>query len=111
MGDTLMQADKNSKEPSNEKELGKGFLASLSGRFSRSRSKTPDTEKESGSLFGSLLRKGKWGSRSASRQSSVDRDSQDLGSDMEGRVSRASDAGSTDSLVMKIKKLGKKKPK
>ena len=109
--DILMQADKNSKEPSNEKEISKGFLASLSGRFSRSRSKTPDTEKESGSLFGSLLRKGKWGSRSASRQSSVDRDSQDLGSDMEGRVSRASDAGSTDSLVMKIKKLGKKKPK
>jgi len=31
--------------------------------------------------------------------------------DVEGRLSRASDAGSTDSLVMKIKKMGKKKPK
>merc|ERR1712045_757124 len=94
-----------------EKETGKGFFRSLSGTFKRSRSHTPDTEKENTSLFGSLLRKGKWGSRSASRQSSVDRESQDVGSDLEGRISRASDAGSTDSLVMKIKKLGKKKPK
>merc|ERR1711879_287817 len=100
-----------SKEVSIEKETGKGFFRSLSGTFKRRRSHTPDTEKENTSLFGSLLRKGKWGSRSASRQSSVDRESQDVGSDVEGRISRASDAGSTDSLVMKIKKLGKKKQK
>ena len=100
-----------SKEVSVEKESSKGFFRSLSGTFKRSRSHTPDTEKENTSLFGSLLRKGKWGSRSASRQSSVDRESQDVGSDLEGRISRASDAGSTDSLVMKIKKLGKKKQK
>lgn len=83
-----------------------GFFSSF-----RSRSKTPDTEKESGSFFGSLLRKGRKGSRSASRQSSLDRESQDVGSDLEGRASRASDAGSQDSLVMRIKKMGKKKPK
>ena len=100
-----------SKEVSVEKETSKGFFRSLSGTFKRSRSHTPDTEKENTSLFGSLLRRGKWGSRSASRQSSVDRESQDVGSDIEGRISRASDAGSTDSLVMKIKKLGKKKQK
>merc|ERR1711915_1128073 len=90
-----------------EKDNRKGFMS----RFSRSRSKTPDTKKDSSSFFGSLLRKGKWGSRSGSRQSSVDRESQDFSSDVEGRLSRASDAGSTDSLVMKIKKMGKKKPK
>ena len=92
-----------------EKEQSKGIFSSLSRGLTRSRSKTPDTEKESGSFFGSLLRKGKRGSRSASRQSSVDRDSQDIGSDMEGRLSRASDAGSENSLVMKIKSLGRKK--
>merc|ERR1712058_28424 len=91
-----------------EKEQSKGIFSSLSRGLTRSRSKTPDTEKESGSFFGSLLRKGKRGSRSASRQSSVDRDSQDIGSDLEGRLSRASDAGSENSLVMKIKSLGRK---
>merc|ERR1712098_486572 len=70
-----------------EKEQSKGIFSSLSRGLTRSRSKTPATEKESGSFFGSLLRKGKRGSRSASRQSSVDRDSQDIGSDMEGRLS------------------------
>ena len=114
-GDTeeYMQSEEEivySKEVSMEKESSKGFFRSLSGTFKRSRSHTPDTEKENTSLFGSLLRKGKWGSRSASRQSSVDRESQDV-SDVEGRISRASDAGSTDSLVLKIKKLGKKKQK
>ena len=87
-------------------ETPKGFFSSLR----RSRSKTPDTEKESGSLFGSLLRKGRKSSRSGSRQSSMDRESQELGSDIEGRISRGSDTGSQGSLVMKLKNMGKKKP-
>ena len=109
---TPAEVEKGSlKEASVEKERSKSFMSSLTGSLRRSRSKTPDTEKDNSSFFGSLLRKGKWGSRSGSRQSSVDRESQGFSSDMEGRTSRASDAGSTDSLVMKIKKLGKKKPK
>ena len=77
---------------------------------------SPDpNRKESGSMFGSLLRKGRKSSRSGSRQSSVERSSQDLGSDEEGRASsRASDVesdvGSENSLVMKLKKLTKRKP-
>ena len=101
----------SSKEPSPFTGDNRGFFSSL--RRSVSRSKTPETEKEkeSESFFGSLLRKGKRGSKSASRQSSVDRDSQELGSELEGRMSRASDAGSENSLVMKLKKVAKKKPK
>merc|ERR1712179_55169 len=84
-------------------------------------SKSPDpSRRNSGSLFGSLLKKGgkgsKTGSRSGSRQSSVERSSQDLGSEDEGRSSRGisdvgSDAESENSLVTKFKKLTKKKPK
>merc|ERR1712192_208340 len=77
--------------------------------FLKSQSASPDpNRKESASSFGSLLRKGPKGSRSGSRQSSVERTSQDPGSDEEGRASsRAgdvdSDVGSESSLVMKFK--------
>merc|ERR1719206_1429962 len=96
----------------------KNLLSSLTG--GRMGSKSPDpSRRNSGSLFGSLLRKGgkgsKTGSRSGSRQSSVERGSQYLGSEDEGRsTSRVSDigsdGGSESSMVMKLKKLTKKKP-
>merc|ERR1719477_297591 len=73
-------------------------------------------KEKSETMIGSLLRKGRIGSRSGSRQSSVERGSQDLGSEDEGRSSRGisdvgSDAESENSLVTKFKKLTKKKPK
>merc|ERR1712142_400219 len=92
----------------------KNLLSSLTG--GRMGSKSPDpSRRNSGSLFGSLLRKGGKGSRSGSRQSSVERGSQYLGSEYEGqstsRVSDiVSDGGSENSMVMKLKKLTKKKP-
>merc|ERR1712130_977038 len=73
-----------------------------------------------GNIFGSLLRKGRKGSRSGSQQGSRD-SSGDRGSDTgdfeDGRGSSlmeyaGSDAGSTSSLVMRIKdKVRRKKPK
>jgi len=66
------------------------------------------------------LRKGRKGSRSGSRQSSRERSHDDIGSE-EGRTSSRtgsvdnegafSDAGSENSLVMRLKKLRRKKPK
>merc|ERR1712055_630981 len=98
--------------------MGKNLLSSLTG--GRMESKSPDpSRRNSGSLFGSLLRRGgkgsKTGSRSGSRQSSVERSSQYLGSEDEGRsTSRVSDigsdGGSESSMVMKLKKFTKKKP-
>ena len=73
----------SSKEPSplRSDSSAKALLSS----FKRLGSRSPDPagREGSGSLFGSLLRKGRKGSRSASRQSSVERGSQDLGSEDE----------------------------
>merc|ERR1711892_959592 len=98
----------------NKSSSMRSLLSSISrGRI---RSASPDTKrKESGSIFGSLLRKGGRGSRSGSRQSSVERDSQYLGSEDEGRSASitsdiGSDVGSENSLVLKFKKLTKRKP-
>ena len=86
-----------------------GLVGSASPSVSRSGSVT--------NLFGSLLRKGRKGSRSGSQQGSRD-SSGDRGSDMgdleDGRgssMSYASDAGSDNSIAMKIKNMRKKKPK
>ena len=95
--------------PGDKNSSKKKLMKSITG--------SPDpNRKESESLIGSLLRKGRKGSRSGSRQSSVERGSQDLGSEEERRESSrasdgGSDAGSENSLVMKIKKLTKRKPK
>merc|ERR1712106_531551 len=98
-----------SPSPGDKNSSTKQLMKSITG--------SPDpNRKESESLIGSLLRKGRKGSRSGSRQSSVERGSQDLGSEEERRASSrasdcGSDAGSENSLVMKIKKLTKRKPK
>merc|ERR1719450_323120 len=92
----------------------KNLLSSITGGGMGSKSPDP-SRRNSGSLFGSLLRKSGKGSRSGSRQSSVERGSQYLGSEDERRsTSRVSDigsdGGSENSMVMKLKKLTKKKP-
>jgi len=99
-----------SKEPSPSPT---GFLSSITG--GRIGSKSPEAKKrDGGSIFGSLLRQGRKDSKSGSRQSSVEKSSQDLTSEEEGRNSRTSDAcsgvGSEKSIVMKLKKITKKKP-
>ena len=106
-----------SKEPSPSPA---NFLHAMTGGLIGSESPTMSRrEGSNSSIFGSLLRKGRKGSRSGSQQGSRD-SSGDRGSDTgdfeDGRGSSlmdyGSDAGSTSSLVMRIKdKVRRKKPK
>jgi len=101
-----------SKEPSPSPS---NFLHAMTGGLIGSRETTPLRTSNS-NIFGSLLRKGRKGSRSGSQQGSRD-SSGDRASDMgdieDGRgSSMLSDAGSEGSLVMRIKdKVSRKKPK
>merc|ERR1719289_142942 len=110
-----------SKEPSPSPA---NFLHAMTGGLIGSQSPTLSRrEGSNSSIFGSLLRKGRKGSRSGSQQGSRD-SSGDRGSDTgdfeDGRgsslagsqVYAGSDAGSTGSLVMRLKdKVRRKKPK
>merc|ERR1712106_1303041 len=98
----------------NENATPKGFLSAMTGGL------IDPSKTDTGSVFGSLLRgrrTSRSGSRQTSRQSSGDRGSQDLWSDEEGRPSSAdpydgtSDVLSDSSLVNKLKKFKKRKPK
>jgi len=101
-----------SKEPSPSPS---NFLHAMTGGLIGSRETTPLRTSNS-NIFGSLLRKGRKGSRSGSQQGSRD-SSGDRGSDIgdieDGRgSSMLSDAGSEGSLVMRMKdKVSRKKPK
>jgi len=110
-----------SKDPSpcivNENATPKAFLSAMTGGL------IDANMTETGSVFGSLLRgrrTSRSGSRQSSRQSSGDRSSQDLWSDEDGRPSSrgsldpydgTSDVLSDTSLVNKLKKFKKKKPR
>merc|ERR1719201_1264117 len=110
-----------SKEPSPSPA---NFFHAMTGGLIGSESPTMSRrEGSNSSIFGSLLRKGRKGSRSGSQQGSRD-SSGDRGSDTgdfeDGRgsslagsqVYAGSDAGSTGSLVMRLKdKVRRKKPK
>jgi len=98
----------------NENATPKAFLTAMTGGL---------IDPSKNDLFGSLLRgrkSSRSGSRQSSRQSSGDRGSQDLWSDEEGRPSSrgsldpydgTSDVMSDSSLVNKLKKLKRRKPK
>jgi len=110
-----------SKDPSpcvvNENANPKAFLSAMTGGL------LDANKTETGSVFGSLLRgrrTSRSGSRQSSRQSSGDRSSQDLWSDEDGRPSSrgsvdpydgTSDVLSDTSLVNKLKKFKKRKPR
>merc|ERR1719430_523090 len=102
-----------SKEPSPSPA---NFLHAMTGGLIGSQSPTMARPDSGGSLFGSLLRRGRKGSRSGSQQGSRDSSgdrSSDIGEDGRGSSmgSEASYAGSENSLRMKLKKMRKKKPK
>ena len=108
-----------SKEPSPSPSQ---FMHAMTGGLIGSQSPSTSHHGSATNLFGSLLRKGRKGSRSgsqqASRDSSGDRSS-DIGDFEEGRGSVLSDrggsvlsdAGSDTSLVGKLKGMRRKKPK
>merc|ERR1719289_554052 len=109
-----------SKEPSPSPA---NFLHAMTGGLIGSSETISRREGSNSNIFGSLLRKGRKGSRSGSQQGSRD-SSGDRGSDTgdfeDGRgsslagsqVYAGSDAGSTGSLVMRLKdKVRRKKPK
>eukprot|EP00092_Neocalanus_flemingeri_P023379 GFUD01025348.1.p1 GENE.GFUD01025348.1~~GFUD01025348.1.p1 ORF type:complete len:1584 (+),score=477.54 GFUD01025348.1:160-4911(+) len=106
----IMSKRSRSKEPT-----PKSFLSAMTGGLIESNGN------ESSSVFGSLLQIGRKSSRSrsrhTSRNSSRDRASQEPGSEDEGsrrgldNYDSASDVGSENSIVLKLKKLTKKKPK
>merc|ERR1711962_1267072 len=102
-----------SKEPSPSPS---NFLHAMTGGLIGSQSPTMARPDSGGSLFGSLLGRGRKGSRSGSQQGSRDSSgdrSSDIGEDGRGSsmCDAASDAGSETSLVMKLKGMRKKKPK
>jgi len=102
---------------SDENTSPKAFLTAMTGGL------IDPSKSETGSVFGSLLRGRKGsrsGSRHGSRQSSGERGSQELWSDDEVRPSSrgsidpydgTSDVASDTSMVNKLKKLKKKKPR
>eukprot|EP00092_Neocalanus_flemingeri_P010785 GFUD01011614.1.p1 GENE.GFUD01011614.1~~GFUD01011614.1.p1 ORF type:complete len:1750 (+),score=541.73 GFUD01011614.1:94-5343(+) len=101
----------------NNEATPQSFLTAMTGGL------IDPSKNETGSIFGSFLRgrkSSRSGSRQGSRQSSGDRSSQELWSDDEGRPSSrgsvdpydgTSDLISDTSLVNKLKKLKKKKPR
>jgi len=115
-----------SKEPSpmltpNDAASPKSFLSAMTGGLIGSKSPDLGRRDGPGSVFGSLLRKGRKSSRSGSRTSSAERGSQDLGSEdyQDGSLIRTSsrgsnydddDARSDSSFAQKLGIKKKKKP-